>query len=56
MIVFVSEQLTHQLIEPNNFRKFSIEIALPKERLHELRNRLRDLVEFEDELECVGQR
>lgn len=48
MIVFVSEQLTHQLIEPNNFRKFSIEIALPKERLHELRNRLRDLVEFED--------
>ena len=30
MIVFVSEQLTHQLIEPDNFRKFNIEIAATK--------------------------
>ncbi len=49
MIVFVSEQLTHQLIEPDNFRKFSVEIALPKERLDELRKRLGDIVEFEDD-------
>jgi hypothetical protein len=27
MIVFVSEQLDHQLKEPANFRNFSIEIA-----------------------------
>ena len=49
MIVFVSEQLTHKLIEPDNFRKFNIEIAAPKERLNELRKLLGDVVEFEDE-------
>jgi hypothetical protein len=49
MIVFVSEQLRPQLIEPDNFRKFSIEIALPKERLDELRKRLGDIVEFEED-------
>ncbi len=49
MIVFVSEQLTHHLIEPDNFRKFSVEIALPKGRLDELRSRLGDIVEFDDD-------
>ena len=40
MIVFVSEQLDHQLKEPANFRNFSIEIAAPRDRLRELRSGL----------------
>ena len=49
MIVFVSKQLDRQLIEPNNFRKFSVKVAAPKDRLEELRKVLGDVVEFEGE-------
>jgi hypothetical protein len=48
MIVFVSEQLDHQL-KPANFRNFSIEIAAPRVRLRELSRLLKDVVDFEDE-------
>jgi hypothetical protein len=49
MIVFVSEQLDHQLKEPANFRNFSIEIAAPRDRLRELSRLLKDVVDFADE-------
>ena len=49
MIVFVNEQLDHQLKEPANFRNFSIEIAAPRDRLRELSGLLKDVVDFADE-------
>ena len=49
MIVFVSEQSGCQLLEFDDFRKFSVNIAAPMGRLDEWRKVARDVVEFEDE-------
>jgi hypothetical protein len=49
MIVFVNGQFTPQLLEPDNFRKFSIEIELPKDRFDDLKTALRDVVCFESD-------
>ncbi len=50
MIVFVSERLSCQLLEPENFSQFSVRIATTKDRFGELRKGLEGFLEFEDEL------
>jgi len=49
MIVFVGEQSAPQLMEPNDFGKFSVKIAAAKDRFEELRKLLLGAVEFDGE-------
>jgi hypothetical protein len=49
MIVFVNEQFTPELQEPDNFRAFSLEIAIPKGMFDDVRAALADFVDFESE-------
>jgi len=56
MIVFVSEQLDHQLKEPANFRNFSIEIAAPRDRLRELKQGAQGCRRLRGRIQRVGLR
>ena len=49
MIVFVNHELAHQLRDAHDFRRFHVEIAAPRGSFGQLRERLTDLIEFEDD-------